>query len=78
MDPIANSYYLLVEKFDNFKAVRFMDPDSSEINTLTLPHSYTLEYSVEGHGSTFVGNWNLVPKEWMQDGPVDPSFFKVP
>jgi len=78
LDPIANSYYQLVEKFDNFKRVRFRDPVTSEINSLTLPHSYTLEYSVEGHGTTFVGHWNLVANEWMQDGTLDPSIFKVP
>ena len=55
-----------------------MDPDSGEINSLTLPYSYTLEYSVEGQGDTFLGRWSLNANEWMQNGKLDPSYFKVP
>jgi hypothetical protein len=77
MDQMAYSYYRLVETFDNFKETKFKDPDSSEINSLTLPHSYTLEYSVEGQGSTFLGRWNLIADQWMQNGTLDPVIFKV-
>ncbi|MEJ2245312.1 MAG: hypothetical protein P8Y80_04355 [Acidobacteriota bacterium] len=77
LDQTTNSYYLLVETFDDFREVKFRDPDSSEINSLILPHSYALEYSVEGYGATFVGHWNLIADQWMQNGKLDPSVFKV-
>ena len=78
LDPVAYSYYRLVETFDNFKETKFRDPDTSEINSLILPYSYAIEYSVEGQGTTFVGRWNLTANEWMQNGKLDPSLFKVP
>ena len=76
-DPIAYSYYRLVEKFDNFKEVKFKDTKGSETRSLILPHSYALEYSVEGQGSSFLGHWNLIADQWMQNGKLDPSVFKA-
>lgn len=76
-NQIADSHYLLVEKFDNFKEVKFKDSNGSENGSLTLPHSYTLEYSVEGQGSTFLAHWNLIADQWMQNGKLDPSVFKA-
>jgi hypothetical protein len=76
-DQIANSYYRLVEKFDNFKEVKFKDSKGSETGSLILPHSYAIEYSVEGQGSSFLGHWNLIANQWMQNGKLDPSVFKA-
>jgi hypothetical protein len=76
-DQIAYSYYRLVEKFDNFKEVKFQDSQSSKTISLILPHSYVLEYSVEGQGSSFLGHWNLIANQWMQNGKLDPSVFKA-
>jgi hypothetical protein len=76
-DQIADSHYLLVEKFDNFKEVKFKDSQGGETVSLILPHSYTLEYSVEGQGSSFLGHWNLIADHWMQNGKLDPLVFKV-
>jgi hypothetical protein len=76
-DQIENSYYLLVEKFDNFKEIRFKDSTGSETRSLNLPQNYTLEYSVEGQGSSFLGHWNLFANQWMQNGKIDPSIFKA-
>ncbi|MBN2242054.1 MAG: hypothetical protein JW793_05140 [Acidobacteria bacterium] len=75
LDQIADSHYRLVEKFDDFREVKFGNPDSG---SLVLPHSYTLEYSVEGQGSSFLGRWSLTADQWMQNGTLDPSIFKVP
>jgi hypothetical protein len=77
MDPIGYSYYLLVEKFDNFKEVKLKDLKGSETMSLILPQSYSLEYSVEGQGSSFLGHWNLFADQWMQNGDIDPSLFKA-
>ncbi len=76
-DQIAYSYYLLVEKFDNFREVKFKDSAGSETRSLILPHSYTLEYSVEGQGSAFLAHWNLIADQWLQNGKLDPSVFKA-
>jgi len=76
-DPIADSHYLLVEKFDDFKEVKFKDTKGSETRSLILPHTYALEYSVEGQGSSFVGHWNLIADQWMQNGNVNASVFKA-
>ena len=77
LDQIANSYYLLVEKFDDFKEVKLNDLGSSKPMSLILPQSYALEYSVEGQGSSFLAHWNLIADQWMQNGKLDPSVFKA-
>jgi hypothetical protein len=77
MDHISNSYYRLVEKFDNFKEVKLKDSTGAETGSLTLPHNYTLEYSVEGQGSTFVGHWSILADQWGHNGKFDPSIFKA-
>lgn len=76
-DQIGNSYYLLVEKFDNFKEVKFNDSTGSETKSLILPHSYALEYSVEGQGSSFLAHWNIAADQWVHNGKLDPSIFKA-
>jgi hypothetical protein len=76
-DQIGNSYYKLVEKFDNFKEIKFKDAKGSETRSLMLPQSYSLEYSVEGQGSSFLGRWNLTADQWMQNGNINASVFKA-
>jgi hypothetical protein len=76
-DMIVNSHYLLVEKFDNFKEVKFKDSKGSITGSLLLPHSYALEYSVEGQGSSFLAHWNLIADQWMQNGNINASIFKA-
>jgi hypothetical protein len=76
-DQIPDSHYLLVEKFDNFKELKFKDTKGSETRSLLLPYSYTVEYSVEGQGSSFLGHWNLIADQWMQNGKLDASVFKA-
>jgi hypothetical protein len=76
-DQIAYSYYRLVERFDNFKDVKFKDSSGSETRSLVLPHGYALEYSVEGQGSSFLAYWDLIADQWMQNGKIDASVFKA-
>ena len=76
-DPIAYSYYRLIEKFDDFKEVKFKDTKGSETRSLILPHSYVIEYSVEGQGSSFLGLWKMTADQWMQNGKLDSSVFKA-
>ncbi len=46
---LPDSIYRLIEKFDNFK----------KVSGMTLPHKYTMEYSLEGQGHSFIGNWTI-------------------
>jgi hypothetical protein len=75
-DPLRYSYYRLVEKFDDFKEVKFKDSNGGEAS-LILPNSYALEYSVEGQGSSFLAQWKLIADKWMHNGKLDPVVFKV-
>jgi hypothetical protein len=76
-DQIANSHYRLVEKFDDFKEVKLKDTTGAETGSLILPHSYTLEYSVEGQGGSFLAHWNIIADQWAHNGKLDPSVFKA-
>jgi hypothetical protein len=74
-EAIEDSHYALIETFDNFKQLKSgKGPDAK---SLTLPQSYTISYSNQGHGSTFLGNWTVDAKSWYQNGKIDQSYFKV-
>ena len=77
LDKIAISYYRLVEKFDNFKEVKLKDSKGGETGSLILPYNYTLEYSVEGQGSSFLARWNINADQWAHNGNLNPSVFKA-
>jgi hypothetical protein len=66
-DVVPDSYYVLIEKFSDFK----------EADGLTLPHRYDLEYSLEGQGSSFLANWTILASQFMHTGQIDESFFKA-
>lgn len=77
LDQVSDSHYLLIEKFGDFKEIKFKDSKGVETEGPVLPQSYSLEYSVEGQGSPFVGRWNLMADHWVQNGNIDPSVFKA-
>ena len=64
---IPDSIYHLVEKFDDFK----------KVSGMTLPHSYTMEYSVEGQGNTFIGQWDLKANQWVINRSYKEEIFKA-
>jgi hypothetical protein len=66
LDQVGDSNYLLVEKYDDFK----------EIDGMTLPQRYTIEYSVEGQGSSFLANWIMQIGKWVHNQKIDPSFIQ--
>jgi hypothetical protein len=66
-DIVPDSHYILIEKFSDFK----------EVDGLTLPHRYDLEYSLEGQGSSFLANWTILASQFMHTGKVDESFYKA-
>ena len=62
---LPDSIYVLVEKFDDFK----------KIGAMILPHSYTIDYSVEGQGHTFIGKWTLTADQWVFNRTYDDKIF---
>ena len=67
MQAMPESIYVLVEKFGDFQ----------DESGLVLPHSYTLEYSVEGQGSSFVAKWNAKFLQTVFNKPLDDKLFKA-
>ena len=67
-DALADSNYLLVERFEDFK----------EVDQMMLPQRYTIEYSVEGQGSSFLANWAVQADQFIHNGTINQSLFKAP
>lgn len=68
MEGVPDSNYRLIEKFDNFQAA----------GGLTLPYSYTIEYDLQGQGSSFVASWTMRSSgQFINNGQIEPSFFKA-
>ncbi|MBN2243438.1 MAG: hypothetical protein JW793_12190 [Acidobacteria bacterium] len=67
MDSLADSKYLLVERFDNF----------SNVGGVILPESYSIDYSLEGQGVTFIGKWEIRAEFYTNNGTIDQSFFQA-
>ena len=65
MESQPDSIYILVEEFDNFAVV----------GGLTLPMNYSLEYSLEGHGATFLAKWIFRAEYYTNNGDIDQTFF---
>ncbi len=68
MAGVPNSYYTLIEKFDNYQ----------KAGDLVLPYSYAIEYEVQGQGSSFVANWTMRSSgQFLNNGKIDADFFKA-
>jgi hypothetical protein len=66
-DILPDSIYLLVERFDDFK----------EADGLMLPHSYRMDYSLEGQGVSFIGRWTLDINQHSYNGKIHPHSFNA-
>jgi hypothetical protein len=64
---LPDSIYVLVEKFDDFK----------KVGLLVFPHSYTINYSVEGQGATFIAEWTIKAQQWTFNRAFDERIFKA-
>jgi len=42
---------------------------------MTLPHDYTLDYSVEGQGHSFIGKWTMKASQWAFNRTYDEAIF---
>jgi hypothetical protein len=62
------SYYTLVEKFEDYK----------KVSGMMLPYRYILEYSQEGGAGAFVGRWTLNVGKWLFNVPnLEPKIFQA-
>jgi hypothetical protein len=66
-DARPESIYVLIEKFGNFK----------KIGGLVLPHSYEMDYSLEGSGHAFIGDWKVKAGTFVFNKAYDEKFFKA-
>jgi hypothetical protein len=62
-DPEA--HYLLLEEYGDFR----------EVDGMTLPHSYSIHYSREGAGSTFMARWTTNVVQWSHNSPINPQYY---
>jgi hypothetical protein len=62
---LTDSIYVLTEKFDDFK----------KVGAMTLPHLYTIDYSIEGQGHTFIAKWTLKALQWAFNRTYDEKIF---
>jgi hypothetical protein len=62
---LPDSIYVLTERFDDFKTV----------SAMTLPHRYTIDYSLEGQGRTFIAKWTMEATQWAFNQTYDERIF---
>lgn len=62
---LPDSIYSLVETFGDFK----------KVGAMTLPHLYTIDYSVEGQGHTFIAKWTVNVAQWVFNRTYDDKIF---
>jgi hypothetical protein len=61
-----DSIFTLTEKFDQFM----------NVGGLSIPAVYGIEFSAEGHGTSFVGEWSVIAESWVNNGAkIDQGFF---
>jgi hypothetical protein len=68
MIKAPDSTLKLVEKFDDFNPA----------GNWTLPYSYTMEYTIDGQGTSYAASWKLkAGSHFINNGQIDPSFFRA-
>jgi len=60
-------YYVLTEEYGDFL----------EVDGMTLPFSYSIHYSSEGRGGTFMARWTMDALRWSHNSPINQQFYKV-
>jgi hypothetical protein len=66
-DSAETIRYSLKETFDDFK----------QIDGLTLPHAYKVDYSVDSPRGGFVGSWTFAFTQMIHNQPIDRQVFSV-
>lgn len=72
MDPtgsgrLKDTIYTLVEQFEDFK------PEDS----LTLPHSCKITFTIEGENQTYLTEWDLAITQIAHNAQMEPAYFVV-
>ena len=63
----ADADYVLTEEYGGFR----------EVDGMTLPSSYSIHYSREGRGGTFMARWTMNALQWSHNTPINQQFYKV-
>jgi hypothetical protein len=66
-DSAETTRYLIRETFDDFK----------QIDGLTLPQAYKIDYSVDSQYGGFVGSWTFAFTQMVHNQPVDRKLFSL-
>jgi hypothetical protein len=59
--------YVLTEDFDDF----------SDVDGLTLPHSYKIDFVLDAHNKEFAGSWTYTVKQAVRNQTLDRQLFSV-
>ncbi|MBN2339638.1 MAG: hypothetical protein JXP48_14020 [Acidobacteria bacterium] len=62
-----DSFYKLVEKFDDYR----------NVGGMILPHRYILEYSQEGGAGSFIAHWTMNAQVWAFNPVLDRKLFQA-
>ena len=57
----------------NHRGVTMVSESQKEVNLITS--IYNADFSAEGHGASFIGQWSAITNSWLNAKKIDPSFF---
>ena len=66
-DTAETIRYTITETFDDFK----------QVDGLTLPHNYKLDFSIDNPRGGFVGNWTYTIKQVSHNQNIERQVFSV-
>jgi hypothetical protein len=64
-DTAETTRYTITEQFGDFK----------QVDGLTLPHDYKLEYAIDSAKGGFVANWEYVIEQMVHNQPIERQMF---
>jgi hypothetical protein len=64
---VPESIYTLIERFEDYK----------KVSGMTLPHKYSIEYTLEGQGHSFIGHWTINASKWLFNRTFDEMLFEA-
>jgi len=72
MDPtgsgrLKDTIYTIVEQFADFKSV----------DSLTLPHSCKIVFTIEGENQTYLTEWDIAITQMAHNAQMEPAYFVV-
>ncbi len=61
----SEAYYVLLEEYGDFR----------EVDGMMLPHTYSVHYSREGRGGTFMARWTIDAMQWSHNSTINPQYY---